>query len=268
GEVRDDVDIPVRPGDGTRERDVRLARTQTNNRLSEESNGTTVLDQFAQWAIVERKDVVASGFLPPELLKLAELIGVSGCEIAGLGEIVARVVQPPHVLLVGRAREVNRDRLPSVAPDRAVSQGLPVLRVAPAGCLWCGEARSDAFAVHLLGGVDLQEVQQSWCDIDGVHELLPHSLRAFGGSLPAYDQGRAHTPQVNVLLVLAQGSIACHCPPLRVVCSAGQRAEIDPLFPLLRSGRAHTTVGSVRIDVSARAAFTTGIDVGEDYHDG
>src|SRR5699024_7139608 len=123
-------------------RELRLARTQTNNRFSEESNGTTVLDQFAQWAIVERKDVVASGFLPPELLKLAELIGVSGCEIAGLGEIVARVVQPPHVLLVGRTCDLIRDSHPSVAPARAVSRGRPLLRVAPAGWLWCGEVRS------------------------------------------------------------------------------------------------------------------------------
>src|SRR5262245_18042254 len=77
----------------------------------------------------QRQHAVLPRLGPPQVLHRFELFRFLCREIAGLGVVVRHVVELPGVLLVRRARRVNRDGPPAVVVDRALAAELEHLRV-------------------------------------------------------------------------------------------------------------------------------------------
>ena len=136
-------------------------------------------------AIVERQRPVADRLDQEQPLQLAQLLGILGGDVVGLGPVV-RCVELPDVVVDRRQLGADhpRDavtgrRGPALVVDAAVDEHLEVLGLAVLGRLGVGEARQHALAVqrHLLDAVDEGRVRQAGGvedgrgDVDHVAEL-------------------------------------------------------------------------------------------------
>lgn len=66
--------------------------------------------------VVERQHLVFLGFLPPKPYQIGELLGLPCGEIVGFRKIFVDMEQLPFVVLVGSARRMIRNGLPTSMP--------------------------------------------------------------------------------------------------------------------------------------------------------
>ena len=92
----------------------------------------------------QRQHVVFLRLLPEQLLQLGELLGVFGCDVVRLAEVVGQVVELPAVLLgvVGAGRE-SGDRRTARRPR---GSGRACRRPTSRPCTWRGSRRSRSTA--------------------------------------------------------------------------------------------------------------------------
>ena len=178
------------------------------------------------------------GFLEEARLHLLQLVRVLRGEVAREAEVVAHVVQLPHVLLErmeGLERPglaVDRPGEPAVVVDRAVPEHLEVLRGVSRGRRRVVERvdhadaldRMLAEAVHLARLGDAGSFEHGRRHVDDVVELRAQTPALRDPLRPMDDEPVAGAAVVRRdLLRPRERGVSCHGPP-RGVMVAGERA--------------------------------------------